>query len=66
MIDAIYSFFIFLIDSVLPLKQRMLERIELEQEREAALVELEMLRKMKEEELMIQQKLEEQRQVNNA
>ncbi|XP_009466411.1 PREDICTED: DPY30 domain-containing protein 1 [Nipponia nippon] len=43
-------------------KKRMLERIELEQEREAALVELEMLRKMKEEELMIQQKLEEQRQ----
>ncbi|XP_063194418.1 DPY30 domain-containing protein 1-like [Chroicocephalus ridibundus] len=43
-------------------KKRMLERTELEQEREAALVELEMLRKMKEEELMIQQKLEEQRQ----
>ncbi|XP_029887445.1 DPY30 domain-containing protein 1 [Aquila chrysaetos chrysaetos] len=43
-------------------KKRMLERIELEQQREAALVELEMLRKMKEEELMIQQKLEEQRQ----
>ncbi|KAM6266039.1 DPY30 domain-containing protein 1 isoform 1-T2 [Porphyrio hochstetteri] len=43
-------------------KKRMLERIELEQEREAALVELEMLRKMKEEELLIQQKLEEQRQ----
>ncbi|KAI6066543.1 DPY30 domain-containing protein 1 [Aix galericulata] len=42
--------------------QRMLERIELEKEREAALEELEMLRKMKEEELMIQQKLEEQRQ----
>ncbi|KAM6091423.1 DPY30 domain-containing protein 1 isoform 2-T2 [Theristicus caerulescens] len=41
-------------------KKRMLERTELEQEREAALVELEMLRKMKEEELMIQQKLEEQ------
>ncbi|KAM9611480.1 DPY30 domain-containing protein 1 isoform 2-T8 [Morphnus guianensis] len=40
----------------------MLERIELEQQREAALVELEMLRKMKEEELMIQQKLEEQHQ----
>ncbi|XP_030341533.1 DPY30 domain-containing protein 1 isoform X3 [Strigops habroptila] len=40
----------------------MLERIELEQEREAALVELEMLQKMKEEELMIQQKLEAQRQ----
>lgn len=44
----------------------MLERIELEQQREAALVELEMLKKMKEEELMIQQKLEEQRQVNNT
>ncbi|XP_074446895.1 DPY30 domain-containing protein 1 [Larus michahellis] len=43
-------------------KKRMLERTELEQEREAALVELEMLRKMKEEELMIQQKLEEQHQ----
>lgn len=43
-------------------KKRMLERIELEQEREAALVELEMLRKMKEEELMIQRKLEEQHQ----
>ncbi|KAM6306358.1 DPY30 domain-containing protein 1-like [Aegotheles albertisi] len=43
-------------------KKRMLERVELEQEREAALVELEMLRKMKEEELMIQQKLEEQQQ----
>ncbi|XP_050755326.1 DPY30 domain-containing protein 1 [Gymnogyps californianus] len=43
-------------------KKRMLERIELEQEREAALVELEMLRKMKEEELMIQRKFEEQRQ----
>lgn len=43
-------------------KKRMLERIELEQEREAALVELEMLRKMKEEELMIQGKLEEQHQ----
>lgn len=43
----------------------MLERTELEQEREAALAELEMLRKMKEEELMIQQQLEEQRQVNN-
>ncbi|XP_059677268.1 DPY30 domain-containing protein 1 [Gavia stellata] len=43
-------------------KKRMLERIELEQEREAALVELETLRKMKEEELMIQWKLEEQRQ----
>ncbi|KAM6415716.1 DPY30 domain-containing protein 1-like isoform 1-T2 [Rhynochetos jubatus] len=43
-------------------KKRMLERIELEQEREAALVELEMLRKMKEEELKIQQKLEEQHQ----
>ncbi|KAM7103901.1 DPY30 domain-containing protein 1 isoform 1-T7 [Ciconia maguari] len=41
-------------------KKRMLERIELEQEREAALEELEMLRKMKEEELMIQWKLEEQ------
>ncbi|XP_075010454.1 DPY30 domain-containing protein 1 isoform X2 [Calonectris borealis] len=45
-------------------KKRMLERIELEQEREAALVELEMLRKMKEEELMIQRKFEEQRQEN--
>ncbi|XP_068544009.1 DPY30 domain-containing protein 1 [Anas acuta] len=43
-------------------KKRMQERIELEKEREAALEELEMLRKMKEEELMIQQKLEEQRQ----
>ncbi|XP_074965817.1 DPY30 domain-containing protein 1 [Phalacrocorax aristotelis] len=43
-------------------KKRMLERTELEQEREAALVELEMLKKMKEEELMIQRKLEEQRQ----
>ncbi|KAM6347736.1 DPY30 domain-containing protein 1-like isoform 2-T3 [Alca torda] len=43
-------------------KKRMLERTELEQEREAALVELEMLRKMKEEELMIQRKLGEQRQ----
>ncbi|XP_076194471.1 DPY30 domain-containing protein 1 [Aptenodytes patagonicus] len=43
-------------------EKRMLERIELEQEREAALVELETLRKMKEEELMIQRKLEEQRQ----
>ncbi|XP_014795867.1 PREDICTED: DPY30 domain-containing protein 1-like [Calidris pugnax] len=43
-------------------KKRMLERIELEQEREAALVELETLRKMKEEELMIQKKLEEQHQ----
>ncbi|XP_053927356.1 DPY30 domain-containing protein 1 [Cuculus canorus] len=43
-------------------KKRVLERIELEREREAALIELEMLRKMKEEELMIQQKLEEQRQ----
>ncbi|XP_026711017.1 DPY30 domain-containing protein 1 isoform X2 [Athene cunicularia] len=42
-------------------KKRMLERIELEQEQEVALVELEMLRKIKEE-LMIQQKLEEQRQ----
>ncbi|XP_010285061.1 PREDICTED: DPY30 domain-containing protein 1-like [Phaethon lepturus] len=41
-------------------KKRMLERTELEQEREAALEELEMLRKMKEEELMIQRKLEEQ------
>ncbi|XP_055576623.1 DPY30 domain-containing protein 1 [Falco cherrug] len=39
---------------------RMLERTELEQEREAALVEVEILRKMKEEELMIQRKLEEQ------
>lgn len=43
-------------------KKIMLERIELEQEREAALEELEMLQRMKEEELMIQQKLEEQRQ----
>ncbi|XP_037256099.1 DPY30 domain-containing protein 1 isoform X1 [Falco biarmicus] len=41
-------------------KKRMLERTELEQEREAALVEVEILRKMKEEELMIQRKLEEQ------
>lgn len=44
----------------------MLERIELEQQREEALVELELLKKLKEEELMIQQKLEEQRQVNNT
>lgn len=44
----------------------MLERIELEQEREAAWIELEMLQKVKEEELMIQQKLEEQHQVNNS
>uniref|UniRef100_A0A8C4UHQ3 DPY30 domain-containing protein 1 n=1 Tax=Falco tinnunculus TaxID=100819 RepID=A0A8C4UHQ3_FALTI len=44
-------------------KKRMLERTELEQEREAALVEVEILRKMKEEELMIQRKLEEQCQV---
>ncbi|XP_009584783.1 PREDICTED: DPY30 domain-containing protein 1-like [Fulmarus glacialis] len=43
-------------------KKRMLERIELEQEREAALVELKMLRKMEEEELMIQRKFEEQHQ----
>ncbi|XP_074686599.1 DPY30 domain-containing protein 1 [Strix aluco] len=43
-------------------KKRMLERIELEREREVAVVELEMLRKMKKEELMIQQKLEGQRQ----
>ncbi|XP_030309030.1 DPY30 domain-containing protein 1 [Calypte anna] len=43
-------------------KKRMLERTELEQEREAALQELEMQRKMKEEELMIQQKLKEQQQ----
>ncbi|XP_037256113.1 DPY30 domain-containing protein 1 isoform X3 [Falco rusticolus] len=42
------------------IKNRMLERTELEQEREAALVEVEILRKMKEEELMIQRKLEEQ------
>ncbi|XP_040462491.1 DPY30 domain-containing protein 1 isoform X2 [Falco naumanni] len=42
------------------IKTRMLERTELEQEREAALVEVEILRKMKEEELMIQRKLEEQ------
>jgi len=42
-----------------------LERVELEKEQQAALEELEMLRKMKEEELMIQQRLEEQRQVNN-
>ncbi|XP_061857855.1 DPY30 domain-containing protein 1 [Colius striatus] len=45
-------------------KQRMLERTELEQEREAALIELKNLRKMKEEEIMIQQKLEEQHQEN--
>lgn len=43
-------------------KKIMLERIELEQEREAARIELEMLQKVKEEELMIQQKLEEQHQ----
>ncbi|KAM6067322.1 DPY30 domain-containing protein 1-like isoform 1-T7 [Chlamydotis macqueenii] len=43
-------------------EKRMLERMKMEQEREAALLELEMLRKMKEEELMIQRKLEEQRQ----
>ncbi|XP_013808885.1 DPY30 domain-containing protein 1 isoform X2 [Apteryx mantelli] len=43
-------------------QKRMLERTELEQEREAALVELQMLEKMKEEEFIIQQKLEEERQ----
>uniref|UniRef100_A0A8C9FGA7 DPY30 domain-containing protein 1 n=1 Tax=Pavo cristatus TaxID=9049 RepID=A0A8C9FGA7_PAVCR len=43
-------------------QKRMLERIEREKEQQAALEELEMLRKMKEEELMIQQRLEEQRQ----
>ncbi|XP_051656975.1 DPY30 domain-containing protein 1-like isoform X1 [Manacus candei] len=43
-------------------EKRMLERAELEQEREAALAELEILRKREEEERMIQQKLEEQRQ----
>ncbi|XP_015721576.1 DPY30 domain-containing protein 1 isoform X3 [Coturnix japonica] len=43
-------------------KKRTLERAKLEKERQAALEELEMLRKMKEEELLIQQKLEEQRQ----
>ncbi|KAM7103908.1 DPY30 domain-containing protein 1 isoform X2 [Ciconia boyciana] len=40
-------------------KKRMLERIELEQEREAALEELEMLRKMKEEEGQLEQEREE-------
>ncbi|XP_072196297.1 DPY30 domain-containing protein 1 isoform X1 [Excalfactoria chinensis] len=43
-------------------QKRTLERVELEKEQQAALEELEMLRKMKEEELMIQQRLEEQRQ----
>ncbi|XP_052533599.1 DPY30 domain-containing protein 1-like [Tympanuchus pallidicinctus] len=43
-------------------KKRTLERIELEKEQQAALEELEMLKKMKEEELMIQQRFEEQRQ----
>ncbi|XP_021253661.1 DPY30 domain-containing protein 1 isoform X6 [Numida meleagris] len=43
-------------------RKRMLERIELEKEQEAAREELEILRKMKEEELTIQQRLEEQRQ----
>ncbi|XP_027556036.1 DPY30 domain-containing protein 1 isoform X3 [Neopelma chrysocephalum] len=43
-------------------KKRMLESAELEQEREAALAELEILRQREEEERMIQQKLEEQRQ----
>ncbi|XP_048800665.1 DPY30 domain-containing protein 1 isoform X2 [Lagopus muta] len=43
-------------------KKRTLERIELEKEQQAALEELETLRKMKEEELMIQQRFEEQRQ----
>ncbi|XP_067996059.1 DPY30 domain-containing protein 1-like [Melanerpes formicivorus] len=42
-------------------KKRMLERVELEQEREVALMELEKLRKIKEA-LLIQQKLEEQHQ----
>uniref|UniRef100_A0A8C7EHD6 DPY30 domain-containing protein 1 n=1 Tax=Nothoprocta perdicaria TaxID=30464 RepID=A0A8C7EHD6_NOTPE len=44
-------------------QKRRLERTELEQEREAALAEVKMLEKMKEEELLIQQKLEEQRQL---
>ncbi|XP_064518604.1 DPY30 domain-containing protein 1 isoform X2 [Pseudopipra pipra] len=43
-------------------EKRMLERAELEQEREAALAELEIIRKREEEERLIQQKLEEQRQ----
>uniref|UniRef100_A0A803YHD0 DPY30 domain-containing protein 1 n=1 Tax=Meleagris gallopavo TaxID=9103 RepID=A0A803YHD0_MELGA len=43
-------------------QKRTLERIELEKEQQAALEELEMLRKMKEEELMLQQRFEEQRQ----
>lgn len=43
-------------------QKRTLERVELEKEQQAALEELEMLRKMKEEELMIQQRLEEQQQ----
>ncbi|XP_010188893.1 PREDICTED: DPY30 domain-containing protein 1-like [Mesitornis unicolor] len=43
-------------------KKRMLERIELERERKAALVELEMFKKLKEEELMIQQQPEEEHQ----
>uniref|UniRef100_A0A8C9FEQ3 DPY30 domain-containing protein 1 n=1 Tax=Pavo cristatus TaxID=9049 RepID=A0A8C9FEQ3_PAVCR len=47
-------------------QKRMLERIEREKEQQAALEELEMLRKMKEEELMIQQRLEEQRQSLNT
>ncbi|XP_054019744.1 DPY30 domain-containing protein 1 [Dryobates pubescens] len=42
-------------------KKRMLERVELEQEREVALLELEKLRKIKEA-LLIQQKREEQHQ----
>ncbi|XP_074855563.1 DPY30 domain-containing protein 1-like isoform X1 [Carettochelys insculpta] len=41
-------------------QQRKQERDKLEQEREEALKELEMLEKMKEEELMIQQKLAEE------
>ncbi|XP_067408556.1 DPY30 domain-containing protein 1 [Emydura macquarii macquarii] len=43
-------------------QQRKQERAALEQEREEALKELEMLEKMKEEELMIQQKLAEEQQ----
>ncbi|XP_027505384.1 DPY30 domain-containing protein 1-like isoform X1 [Corapipo altera] len=43
-------------------EKRMLEGAELEREREAAIAELEILRKREEEERMIQQKLEEQRQ----
>ncbi|TFK09474.1 zinc finger protein 407-like protein [Platysternon megacephalum] len=43
-------------------EQRKQERADLEQEREEALKELEMLEKMKEEELMIQQKFAEEQQ----